>query len=107
MAKQEWGAKRMCQSCGAKFYDFDRSPILCPSCGATFDPETLLRARRSKASPVKAKVVKVAQAKDADDAEEELADLEEDSDLIESADELGDDEDVGKVAVEDDSEKET
>ena len=34
MAKPEWGTKRICQSCGARFYDFGRSPITCPACGA-------------------------------------------------------------------------
>jgi len=107
LAKPEWGTKRMCQSCGAKFYDFDRSPILCPNCGATFDPEALLRARRSKANPAKAKVAKVEEddideALDDDDA---LADIEDDDDLIESADELGDDDDVTSVARPEDSDK--
>ena len=105
MAKPEWGTKRMCQSCGTKFYDFSRSPILCPNCGANFDPEALLRARRGKASPVKAKPPKAAETDDVEEAEDELADIEEDDDLIESADELGEDDDVPGVAVDDDSEK--
>ncbi|MFP4126645.1 MAG: TIGR02300 family protein, partial [Alphaproteobacteria bacterium] len=40
MVKPEWGTKRICQSCGAKFYDFGRSPIVCPACGATFELES-------------------------------------------------------------------
>jgi uncharacterized protein (TIGR02300 family) len=36
VAKPELGTKRHCQSCGAKFYDLNKSPIICPRCGATF-----------------------------------------------------------------------
>lgn len=36
MAKPELGAKRTCQSCGSKYYDLMRDPIVCPKCGATF-----------------------------------------------------------------------
>ena len=48
MAKAEWGLKRTCLSCNAKFYDMNRSPILCPKCGAAFDPEALAKARRTR-----------------------------------------------------------
>jgi len=30
------GTKRTCQSCGARFYDLNRDPIICPVCGAEF-----------------------------------------------------------------------
>ena len=36
MAKAELGTKRQCQSCGAKFYDLSKSPILCPKCNTVF-----------------------------------------------------------------------
>ncbi len=36
MAKQEWGEKRACQSCGKNFYDMLRFPIACPECGAAY-----------------------------------------------------------------------
>lgn len=47
MAKPEWGMKRTCQSCGARFYDLRRSPIVCPICQAAFDPERQLKPRRA------------------------------------------------------------
>jgi len=37
MAKPEWGVKRSCPSCGARFYDLQNDPIVCPSCGAPHD----------------------------------------------------------------------
>ena len=49
MAKPEWGTKRSCQNCGAKFYDFNRDPIVCPNCGTVYLPEAALRPRRPRA----------------------------------------------------------
>ncbi|MFI5013211.1 MAG: TIGR02300 family protein [Hyphomicrobiales bacterium] len=36
MAKPELGTKRQCRSCGNRFYDLSRDPILCPKCGVVF-----------------------------------------------------------------------
>ncbi|WP_430911055.1 TIGR02300 family protein [Methylobacterium sp. sgz302541] len=36
MARPELGLKRQCMSCGAKFYDLDRSPAVCPKCGTVY-----------------------------------------------------------------------
>jgi uncharacterized protein (TIGR02300 family) len=33
VAKPELGTKRLCASCGAKFYDLNKDPITCPKCG--------------------------------------------------------------------------
>jgi uncharacterized protein (TIGR02300 family) len=44
VAKPELGNKRQCQNCGAKFFDLNRDPILCPKCGATFQPPALSRS---------------------------------------------------------------
>ena len=58
MAKPEWGFKRSCQECGAKFYDFLRDPIVCPKCEAVFKIETSPRNRKAKRRD-KAPVVKL------------------------------------------------
>lgn len=50
MAKPEWGVKRACLACGARFYDMQKSPIVCPSCETTFDPEAIFRPRRARAT---------------------------------------------------------
>ena len=59
MAKADLGTKRACLACGMKYYDFNRSPILCPGCGAVFDPENIIKSRKgrlsSKASAVSGK----------------------------------------------------
>ena len=48
MAKPEWGKKRICPACNIKYYDLKKSPIICPSCGIEFDPDTYLRNRKGK-----------------------------------------------------------
>ena len=37
MAKPELGEKRVCGNCGAKFYDLNRDPIVCPKCDTVFE----------------------------------------------------------------------
>ena len=44
MAKPELGAKRQCQSCGVKFFDLNRDPIICPKCGVVFQGAARARA---------------------------------------------------------------
>ena len=46
MAKAELGKKRVCLSCNMRFYDFNRSPIICPGCGAAFDPQGPLKNQK-------------------------------------------------------------
>ena len=48
MAKPEWGKKRSCSACNTKYYDFNKSPIICPSCNTEFDPDIYLRSRKGK-----------------------------------------------------------
>jgi len=48
MAKAKLGTKRTCTSCGLRYYDLNKTPIICPSCNAEFDPEALLKTRKSR-----------------------------------------------------------
>lgn len=34
MAKPELGNKHQCQHCGTKFFDLNKTPVVCPKCGA-------------------------------------------------------------------------
>ena len=38
MVDPKLGTKRSCESCGAKFYDLNKTPAVCPKCGHSFDP---------------------------------------------------------------------
>jgi uncharacterized protein (TIGR02300 family) len=109
LAKPEWGTKRICPSCGTRYYDLLRDPVVCPKCSTPFDPEAFLKARRSRpAAPVEKELEPVGAddidpeletegAEAADEEEEGGVPLEEgeeeDEELIEDASELGEDED--------------
>jgi uncharacterized protein (TIGR02300 family) len=54
VAKPNLGFKRVCGSCGTKFYDFGRSPIVCPKCGTVYVVAASSRAQRPE--PVAAAV---------------------------------------------------
>ena len=47
VAKTDWGLKRTCQACGARFYDMGRDAPACPKCSTKFDPEAVLKAKRT------------------------------------------------------------
>ena len=68
MAKPELGTKRVCVSCGARFYDLTKQPAVCPKC-STEQPAEQPRMRRS-AGPVedrrRPKVAPVPGLEDAD-----------------------------------------
>ncbi len=60
MANPALGTKRHCQSCDEHYYDLNKSPITCPHCQTVFDPEVLLKSRKTKpvaAAPKKAEAV--------------------------------------------------
>lgn len=40
MAKVDLGTKRQCPNCGAKYYDLNKSPAVCPKCGTLFEVTT-------------------------------------------------------------------
>ena len=77
MAHATLGRKQRCASCGIKFYDLKKSPVVCPSCGTEFDPETLLKSRRGRVAS------KDEAAKAPAKADEDVSD----DDLIEKSDE--------------------
>ena len=49
MANPELGTKRLCGSCGAKFYDLNKDPIHCPKCGAVYEVVVATRPVRPAA----------------------------------------------------------
>ena len=51
MSKPEWGTKRICPNCGARYYDMRRDPVTCPKCGAPFDAESLVKSRKRAVAP--------------------------------------------------------
>lgn len=87
MAKPEWGAKRICHNCGARFYDMLRDPIVCPKCSTQFDPEALLKSRRSRTAAVAELAAKTAVAVKAPAADADAVEAEDQVDAAAADDE--------------------
>ena len=112
VAKLDLGTKRLCPNCGARYYDLNKDPPVCPKCGTVF-VMTAPKSRPQEAAP-KAKVEEpvvvqpdpAAETISLEEADEELAgnksakDDEEDEDVeVEGDDDdnafLEEDEDEG------------
>lgn len=101
MVKPEWGTKRACLSCGAKFYDLRKEPIICPKCETKFEP-VVAKPRRGRVAAVKAPVPVKAPVAVADDEAALLADDDDDKladDGVEDATVLDDDDDDADDAI--------
>lgn len=99
MVNPELGTKRTCTTCGARFYDLNKTPILCPKCGAENEKDVVKIKRGGKSSRSDA-AKKVAVARPvADEEEEELDDTllddeaGDEADLMEDTSDLGEDDD--------------
>ncbi len=100
------GLKRVCVSCGIRFYDLNKRPIHCPNCETEFSGEIKLKGRRGRVAAVeveevvKAKVVPVAndESTDVEAREEGIVSLED----VEALENAGADEDGDEIEVEDD-----
>jgi len=118
LVKPEWGEKRICGSCGARFYDMLRSPIVCPTCETIFEPVRSGRGSRAKISSPAPKLTKPKKMKNKEgvnstsdedeipnDADLDLLDEDDDTDdLIEDVSDLGEEENVLNV-IDNDAEK--
>lgn len=103
MPKEEWGLKRVCPSCASRFYDLQRDPMTCPSCGASFSVESLTAGKPRAARMEKAKP----ETADADDEVEvidtgdDVIDTDADDDILEDDDDSVDLEEIADVPAED------
>ena len=96
VSKQEWGAKHLCPSCGAKFYDMGRNPIACPSCDEPVAIAAQGHGRRSRKDVVKKKPPLPSNKK--------IGSAEDEEDIISGeVDELVDDDDDSIATLADDS----
>jgi uncharacterized protein (TIGR02300 family) len=84
VVKPELGNKHQCQQCGTKFFDLNKSPIVCPKCGTVFQ---FALARGQRVSP----------------AEDEEPDTEADAEIV-SLDEADAGDDKIAAAADDDVE---
>ncbi len=107
------GLKRICTSCGGRFYDMNNRPIICPTCDTEYTGEVKAKSRRGRVAAVEATKEAPAQKDEGEiqdedpevevvsleDADETTLDEEDNTDLGE--DTLDDIPDVG-VEVDDD-----
>lgn len=110
MSKPEWGVKRTCQSCAARFYDLKRAPIVCPKCGHKHDAEDFIKTRRSRnaaktPAPAKKVVEKVVPVELEDAIEGVPPDDDADDDVIEDTADLGEDADDIPDVIETDTDE--
>ena len=104
MANAELGHKQRCTSCGIKFYDLNKKPIICPACNTEFDPESLLKSRRGRSGPKQESKASTPVAEDSD--EEEIV-TESDEDGFEDEDDVLPTEDAPIIALASDDEDES
>jgi uncharacterized protein (TIGR02300 family) len=100
------GTKRTCQSdeCGARFYDLNRDPIVCPICGSIYEIASNPAAAEAEIkAPRKPKKVEVVEPEAGElpavEGEEALADIEAEEPVADAEDEtfLEEEEDGGDV----------
>ena len=119
MVDPKLGTKRVCEACGAKFYDLNKSPAVCPKCGHVYDPAAAMATDepvRDIAPTAEEKETDNDALEDDDDAlsledmaEEETADSDDDE-TLEQFDEdeaLLDDDDEDETLLEDEEEEES
>ncbi len=109
VSKPDWGKKRTCPNCGARFYDMKRQPATCPKCSHVFEVDIPVKPKRAAAPPPPPEPVKpkpseeeaeALEDKDAieivgldDDDDKDIEPAENDDSLIEDASDLGEDDD--------------
>ena len=101
MVKAEWGTKRSCPKCAARFYDLGKDePVTCIECQNHWYPEPVLKTKQP--IPFDEVPDKKPEA-DADLADDDL-DIDDDGDSPDNDVDLGGDDDLG-VDTGDDGDK--
>src|SRR3954463_10541419 len=93
--------KLTCDSCGARFYDLNKQPGICPKCGTANARPVIFKASRGRPAEEKVAVQKAppAAAPGADEVPETEDEEDEDEAVIEDTSDLGEDDEV-EVPVE-------
>jgi uncharacterized protein (TIGR02300 family) len=92
VGRPELGTKCACASCAERFYDLNRSPAVCPKCGATQPPVSVRAPRPVRSNSGGAHVSRRPLPVVAEEEAEALAAVEDDDD-----EEADDDEDVPEI----------
>ena len=103
MGIPERGTKRLCPNCGAKYYDLNRDPIICPKCSTVFVVEAAEPPPKPAPEPVEEKEEATADADSPEVISLEEAEAEELKDVPDVPD--IEDSDGDNLAADDDSDK--
>jgi uncharacterized protein (TIGR02300 family) len=98
VGRPELGTKCACASCAERFYDLNRSPAVCPKCGATQPPVVLRAQRPSRTSFASARMSRQPMPAIAEEEAEPLAAIDNENDEDEDAD------DVPEIEADEDTE---
>ena len=99
------GLKRICMSCGARFYDLNKKPIICPGCATEFTGEIKVKSRRGRlpAEIAESQVDEPAAAEEVNEEETEEIESDEETVSLEEIEEDSDDEDEDDIELDDDN----
>jgi len=97
VSKAELGIKRLCPNCGARYYDLNRNPIVCPRCGTEFEAPAAATAAKARPQTARPEATE-------DEAETEVAAPAAELVSLEEADEEATDSGAVKVDLGDDDE---
>ncbi len=104
MAKPDLGNKHTCQNCGTKFFDLNKTPVVCPKCGTVQQATTRTVARApavEKDEDENEQGVEIVSLDEVEAAETSLETTADDD--VELEDEGGDDDDTFLEEEEEDS----
>jgi uncharacterized protein (TIGR02300 family) len=105
VAKPELGTKRLCASCGAKFYDLSKSPIICPKCQTVYEVAPPPRSRSDRGAAVAQE--EAPEAADVETVSLEEADAESDSGKVKTSTPESEDDIEADDSVDDDDDDST
>ncbi len=92
MVKPEWGTKRTCPKCAARFYDLSKEdPVTCIECGNQWTPEPVLKSKQ----PMPYEEKKVVAAEKVDDDLDLDVDVDDEEASPDNDVDLGGDDDLG------------
>lgn len=107
MVKAEWGTKRTCPKCSARFYDLGKDdPVTCIECGVHWHPEPVLKSKQPL--PFEQEKPEKPEKKDTDLGGEDDLDIDVDEESEENPDDevdLGGDDDIGVAKKGDEDEE--
>ncbi len=96
------GLKRICMSCGVRFYDLNKKPINCPSCGTEFTGDIKTKARRGRVAANDVQEDQVQETPEAEEAEEGALPADDNVVSLEEVEEGDDMDDSDDIALDDD-----